>query len=253
MTLGEGIFWSTVLILIAFFLYQISVKKKWKTVGKVFVILVLVGVLIGGGFWGWNVYELRPRIMDELDGIRFGMSPLEVKLVKGAPTREGEVVEREKDAGEKFKMTWIYKQNEFCNTLLIIFSGNERNALRASIICDDDIYSKIFGLNKYDSEETVIKKLGIPSHESIHSDGLQKAISYEQWKVGFEIEKGNVTRVCVSESGKLTFANEYGEESAIDTPSGLTEAEELELLELELLESQSAKSRWKDAPLVDDP
>jgi len=95
MTLGEGIFWSTVLILVTFFLYQVSVKKKWKTVGKVFTILVLVGALIGGGFWGWNVYELRPQIMGELDGVRLGMSPVEVKLVKGAPTTEGEVVEQE--------------------------------------------------------------------------------------------------------------------------------------------------------------
>jgi len=241
MTLGEGIFWSTVLILVAFFLYQVSVKRKWKTVGKVFAILVLVGALIGGGFWGWNVYESRPRIMGELGGVRLGMSPVEVKLLKGVATQGDEVVELEKmttftpkqlriieevrarmardkqgerDDDKKFKMTWVYKQSEYSDEHLIIrFTGDEQNALRTSTICESGGYNRIFGLNTYYLyEESVIKKLGTPSHESISSDGLKKMISYEQWKVAFEIEKNHVISWCVTESGKMTYTNEYGEE-----------------------------------------
>jgi len=146
-----------------------------------------------------------------------------------------------KDDGEKFRMYWEYKKSDYSDEYLMIkFFGDEQNALRTSFICKRGGYSKIFGLGKYTSEETVIKKLGTPSHESISSDGLRKMISYEQWKVAFEIEKDNVISWCVTDSGRITYVNEYGEESAMDTPNGLTEAEELEL---ELLEAQARRER----------
>ena len=88
MTLGDGIFWSTALILLAVASYQIFRHKKWKLVGKVFGALFLVGAVLGGGLWSWTVYQERPSPVQGLEGVRFGMTPAEVKVQKGEPTNE---------------------------------------------------------------------------------------------------------------------------------------------------------------------
>lgn len=85
MTLGDGILWSTVLILTAAAIYQFSVRKLWNTVGKVSTVVVLIGAVVGGGFVGWNHYKLRPHIVNEIGELRLGMTPLEVTLAKGEP------------------------------------------------------------------------------------------------------------------------------------------------------------------------
>jgi hypothetical protein len=88
MGIGAGILSSTVLILLAIAIYQISARKKWKTVAKVFGAFVLLLVVLGAGIWGWNAYKARPKVLTELAGLRLGMTPLEVKLAKGAPTND---------------------------------------------------------------------------------------------------------------------------------------------------------------------
>ena len=49
MTLGAGILWSTVLLILSAVIYLISVRSKWKTVGKVFGVLFVIGAAIAGG------------------------------------------------------------------------------------------------------------------------------------------------------------------------------------------------------------
>ncbi len=44
------------------------------------------------------------------------------------------------------------------------------------------------------------------------SDGLSKYISYEQWNVSYEIERGDIEVLCISEDGKMTYTDEYGAE-----------------------------------------
>ena len=62
MTLGDGIFYSTVLLVLAGSVYFISVNGKWNPVGKVLKLagkvigaLVLAGVAIIGAFMGYEL------------------------------------------------------------------------------------------------------------------------------------------------------------------------------------------------------
>lgn len=208
MTLGEGIFWSTVLILLAAAIYQISIRKKWKLVGKVFGILIVIGAVIGGGFWGWLTYQTRPVVVTELAGLRLGMSPVEVTLLKGEPNFKGDNT-KDESATEYESHYFYFGEGHGKGMLFIEFTGENQAAVKVSEICHSYRFSKLLGISMNRSETEVIRKLGKPTHESIAADGLSKYISYEQWKVAYQISEGKVNMLCVSESGKVTKTEEY--------------------------------------------
>jgi hypothetical protein len=217
MTLGSGILWSTILVLLAVTIYLVSVRNKWKTVAKLFGVLILGAAFIGGATWGWYAYQNRPQVVTELGGIRLGMTQLDVKLLKGAPTTASEIEEQkdhseddEGKKGQRFKLSWLFGGDESSGTSLkIVFYGATRDDLRVAIVCETGGYSTPLGLGRFSSEEDIVKRLGSPSTESIDSQGLRKVISYRQWKTAYEIEKGSVEAVCVAASGRVRYSDEY--------------------------------------------
>ncbi len=110
MTIGDGIFWSTVLILLSAAIYQISIRKKWKLVGKMVALLLLFGVVGGAAIWGWYSYNNRPSPVAELNGIRLGMSPVEVKLVKGPPSNEQKATIDQQN--KEFRLSWKFSSTQ---------------------------------------------------------------------------------------------------------------------------------------------
>lgn len=209
MTVGSGILWSTVLLLIALGAYLISVRGKWRTVGKVAVGLFGVSGVLLSAAWGWNRYEQRAQVVEELDGVRLGMSPLDVKLRKGAPQNGGEDAPT-KD-GDTYRVGWLYHATDNGPFLAVIFSGKSPSALQATIVCEQDGYNRPMGLGRYTSEDEIVDKLGRPTAVSIASNGLSKIISFEPYKVAFSISKGVVTEVCVTSSGVVSYTEEYDE------------------------------------------
>ncbi len=212
MTLGEGIFWSTVLILTAAAVCQVSIRRWWKTVGKVFGVQVLIGGIIGAGVWGWFEYQDRPYVVEELAGLRLGMTPVEVQLAKGKPIGGSDEEPFEQD--DEFRMGWILGGNEYDPWHAVIFFGDAPNEMELGIVCEHDGSTSLLGIKRSMSGDGVIKKLGQPSHESIHRDGLSKTISYEKWNVSYEIKKGQVIKMCISHSGKVVYADQYEDEYA---------------------------------------
>ncbi len=57
----------------------------------------------------------------------------------------------------------------------------------------------------------VLAKLGEPTHESIDGTGLKKMMSFKEWGVAYEIEKGHVTGWCVDHDGTMRYFQEFGE------------------------------------------
>jgi hypothetical protein len=209
MTLGDGILWSTVLILLAAGIYLLSIKKKWKTFGKVLGVLILIGAAIGGGIWGWMKYQDRPVIVDELNSVRIGMSRLDLKLLKGEPDNDPEP-RPQGDSGIS-TLTWLYDDDEYGSQLWVILAGSEEKGYSAFRICQKGGYYNLLGIRENQSEQAVIDKLGEPTSTSIEASGLKKFINYEPWNVSYQIKKGKVTFLCISMLGKMTFDNEYGE------------------------------------------
>lgn len=195
MTVGDGILWSTVLILLAATIYQFSVRKLAR---RVFGGLFLVVVVGGSGMWAWNAYQNRPYIVQELEGVRIGMTPVEVKLLKGEPSQEG--------SGGDGQLTWVFVPP----TLDVIFSNETETVYR---ICHRGFFRGPMGLRFGSSEGDVVNKLGQPTTESISADALSKLISFDRWKVAYGIERGRAEMICVFTGRGLHYEEEFGEES----------------------------------------
>ncbi len=207
MTLGTSLFLITVLVLLILGAKFITKKKKWLLVGKITGAIVLLCISIGLAGWGWFMYKERPQPVSKLGSISLGMTPLEVTLAIGKPTHE--ILPNEIDTSRRY----LYQNYIGAYEYIIKFSGiDETSSDVVDIVCSEDYSKNIFGLGNYDSEESVIKKLGSPSNESIRLDGLAKTISYEKWNVAFEIEQEDVSRICVTSSGKVSYTKEYGSE-----------------------------------------
>jgi len=51
MTVGEGIFWSTVLVLVFASVVLLTKHKRWRTFWKVVVVILVLGAFFGVGVW----------------------------------------------------------------------------------------------------------------------------------------------------------------------------------------------------------
>jgi hypothetical protein len=175
----------------------------------------LIGALVGGGVWGWLAYQNRPYVVDTLAGIRLGMTPLEVQLVKGKgvmlPPLEQESV-GPNDRFSSFSLYGDFSDHLDPYVLGVSFRGNDPHSMRVTQVCEKKGNNKLLGIGHYSKEQDVIDRLDEPSRVSINAEGLRKYLSYEQWKVGFEIEQGNVIEICITESGELIYHTEYGDE-----------------------------------------
>ena len=202
MTLGDAFFWSTVLILFSLGIWQITKQRRWKSVGKVVLGLVLLNVVIGASYWSWNRYQERPIVMSELAGVRLGMTPVEVTLKLGKPEKK-----EEQSTGTGREMFFYFTDAE-----TFVRFHTEGSEMRAFMIgSSQNMRETIAGLGIHSFEDEVISKFGQPTSTSIHKDGLTKLLSYSQWNAAFEIQKGRVVRMIInSGKGDLAYNEEYG-------------------------------------------
>ncbi len=208
MTLGTGILLSTILVLTAFALNQITKHGKWRTVGKWVGVMAACAALAGLAVWGWVEYQQRPQLVESLDDVKLGMSKLDVKLAKGEGT---ELL----DDDGKPNNIWLYKSGSD-TSLTIHFTGEAAEEPKVSIVCTEGGYSSLLGFNSFNSEDDVLQKLGTPSNTSVHAAGLTKLISFAPYKVAYHIAKGQVTEVCITSAGKIAFEDEYGKSDSKD-------------------------------------
>ena len=203
MTLGTGLVWSTILILVGSSIYQISIRKKWRLIGKIFAAVTLVIGIVAAGIWGYVYWQQQPYIVTELNSVELGMTPVEVTLTKGRPA----IVLDE----NKYQHVWGFKRYEFSDIdTVVIFRGNDPTTMSASAICArHDNYSKLLGIGNYHTENDIIAKFGEPTHISINDKGTSKYISYKQWNVAYEITQNRVSEQCISSTGKMTYRHEY--------------------------------------------
>lgn len=199
MTLGDAFFWSTVLILFSLGIRQITKQRRWKSVGKVVLGLVLIYVVIGASYWSWNRYQERPIVMSELAGVRLGMTPVEVTLKLGMPKKK-----EEKSIGTDRYMVFHYTETY----VWFKTEGSEMRVYR--ILCFGNVRETIAGLSIHSSEDEVISKFGQPTSTSINKAGLEKILSYGQWNAAFGIEKGRVSKIVIFSGGEFSYSEEYG-------------------------------------------
>lgn len=214
MSLGSGIFWSTVLILSFLTVYLITRHRKWKIVGIGFLAIAGLGALGAGGMWLYQQYFDRPSAISSLLSVSLGDRPVDVKLTLGQPVDESDPSVSEESGN--YTARWVYKYADEGRMVFIDFAGEKADELGVRRVCDLQEYkSKVLGFGTNDSEQAILDKLGSPPHTSINKDASEKMISYPKWNVAFRIVRGRLHGNCLidgsDENAVLTYRDEYGE------------------------------------------
>jgi len=236
MSLGTGIFASTVLLLCAAALWLITTHKKWKLVGKIAGSIVALCVVVAGGVYAWLSYEPPLSVVTELAGVKLGMSPAAVTLAKGPPTS----ISEPSIDGSQTKIDYGYSD------VTISFYGPDKFATKAEIICEHDGYSRLLGFGRYSSEDEITDKLGNPDSTSISSSGLSKFISYSKWKATFEISKRAVSKLCIHTAAAISFSQELltpDEQRAAEERAAQQRAAEQRAAEGRVAQQRAAEQR----------
>jgi hypothetical protein len=135
------------------------------------------------------------------------MGPLEVKLLKGQPTNAADSTPSKQ--GDEFGLWWLFRSDGGDGSTMVTFYGPTPDSLKAAIVCARGGYSTLLGLGRFNTEKDVLTKLGEPTSQSIGKDGLSKIISFKPLKVAYELTKGSVSEICVTESGTIGYVEEY--------------------------------------------
>lgn len=139
------------------------------------------------------------------------MSLLDVRLKLGKPDIEINPDDDQTANVSKKAITYIYEEpyGSIKTTVRFFEDGGE---FGAAIICRNspDYSDELLGIYSHSTEADVIKRLGAPSLISIRADGLAKMLSFKKYKVGFEIEKNEISDMCATGSGTLRYIQEYG-------------------------------------------
>jgi len=201
MNTGSSLLLIATCAAIGYGIHKIHQKRKWRLVAKILGVLLLLCLVIWGAVYAYLWHVDRPQPAEKLGEISLGMTPVDVTLALGKPSSE--------TLSARGKNRYIYTDYSGYTTKYVIdFEDGV-----VSTACTEDYSNELFGLGVYDSEEDVIKKLGSPSKTSINKEGLIKAISYEKYRVSFLISKGSIDAVCVTDTGGISFAEEYGSEN----------------------------------------
>lgn len=191
MTLGTGIFLST-LIVSVLALYGMT-KERWmwkKIVVRTVLTLILLIATISGGIHGLKLYQNRATPQTEISGIKLSNTKSDIRFIKGAPDIEKDNI-------------WAYREgidNEY--KLLVTF---HEDTIRAVIYVGDCSYcNEISGLGIGDSYEEVIEKFGDPSNLSVSQDKLERLASFEKYNVFFTFRENQIFEFGI-------FNKEYGD------------------------------------------
>jgi hypothetical protein len=203
MTVGDGIFYSTLLLMFGAAVHQITVRKLWTPVIQVVAAMAALAVALHV-FGIWRDQQSKgPMPPTELMGIRVGMRPVDVSLKLGEPSL--------KRGSAPGPVRWLYGSTSdgLPHTLIVFGDGDEGATVRT--ICRANGYEELLGIASHDSERRVLEVLGTPSATSVAADGLRQAITYEQYDVTYELEKGNVTTICLNSGAPLRYRDEHAE------------------------------------------
>ena len=208
MSVGAGIAWSTLLVLLAIGVQRVSLSRKWQPVARTIACLVMVSGLMSLSINGWSKPKDRPQVPSELAGVKLGMTPIEVTLALGPPTTEERPADPDGGNSRRAALRYSYTVPNNNQYALEIVFYEDANDLRADIICELGGYSSALGFSKGMGQFAVFRKLGRPERTSISSDRQAKVISYPQWKVAYILKRSKVNGVCISRTGVIRFTDQ---------------------------------------------
>ena len=183
MTLGEGIFLSTLVLSLTALFIVTKDRWKWKKI-LLWPTAILVGIaaLAGGGVYVTSLIPMKPKVEEIFWGITLNASKADLKFMKGEPTKtedDGWTYETKKEYGNDWSVYRIsFRDNKI---RYVLYSGS--NWLDSPALQE---------IRLNDSSQKVHSKFGEPSHTAISDDQLRRIYSYDNYHVFFMLERDQV-------------------------------------------------------------
>jgi hypothetical protein len=215
MSLGTGIFLSS--ILLALVLLYVTTKDRWgwrrfaKRIGVFVLLLVVIAVLVGGGFYLWSNLPVGQQA--HYAGLEIGNSPEEVMYRKGSPpTVFGELNnetgfegwQRLIDTTKLEKGKTIQDYGEWSYSLpsgrIDVTFSTDKTAVIAIQCFSSDRLSRcptLAGITDGDREEEVVRIFGAPDSSRI--SGVTKTLAYRKIGVSFTLEQQKVYMLGIND------------------------------------------------------
>lgn len=188
MTTGEGIIWSTVLILVVASAWRISANGSWKKVIKIFgsLLLFIAAIAIGVEIYKW--FDRRPKKFTGLQEIELGMLESEVLVNLGQPA--------ERNDQESYYVIFYSKSYDPEYRFSVSF---DKKSKRANMICEEGDFTDLY-INTYLSEKDIEDRFGKPTTTFVNPDGKFKSLSYPKYNLTFLFSQKRLLRLCVTEN-----------------------------------------------------
>lgn len=187
MSVGDGIFLSAVLISIVGLYAATKDRWNWKRIAK--WCLILPGAflaILALGVWLYSAYDERPIAQGSFEGLKLGSTPADVRFLKGEPIAKHSTDDQ-----------WVYHAHSGAAqpedaVVIVQFRNGKVRYINYWANEGQIVNPYLLGFTIGSEYDSVIKKLGQPSHISASANGLNRLLSFEKYNVDFEFERGKV-------------------------------------------------------------
>lgn len=209
MTLGDGIFLSSIL-LSAVALFAITKDRwNWKRIAKWGLIgPTVVTLIVAGGTYAYSSWTDRPTSQSMFGDIALVATSADVLFVKGEPSS--------KDDPDR----WVYNagrgsaSRDAAKYLVMFKDGRIRFVLYTASEAQI-VHPWFMGFDIGTSHNRVVEKLGEPSNSSVSEDQLDRIFSYDKYNAFFSFSQGKLVAYGIYQpkDGPMAFRSESKESS----------------------------------------
>jgi hypothetical protein len=216
MSIGDGIFFSAILLSVVGLYAATKDRWNWKRIAKWGIgAPVALGAFLATGLWGYSTYENRSTKQTQFEGVSLSSSSSDVRFLKGEPIH--------KNSSEDL---WVYdahsgsSQSE--DAVLLVQFRNERIRHITYWANERQIVNPyLLGFTIGSNYEAVLQKLGEPSNVSTSADGLNRVLSFEKYNCFFEFQRGRVRTFGIYDpaGGPVKFSQEADHTTSSASPA----------------------------------
>jgi len=196
MTLGTGVFFSTVLVVFTLLYLKTRGSWNWKRITISILVFIFGGsAIVGGGVYLYSKISGLPKVQNEYAGITLGSNSSDVRFLLGKPD-EADKGSEKCDCDSTY---WYENKEEFSKDLsaLIIRFNNRKVVGVIRVWLGTPYIEDIQGINRYSTISEVENKFGKPSRVEESEDGTERRWYYNKYQVRFGFEKGSVTSLGI--------------------------------------------------------
>jgi len=193
MTLGLGIFLSSLFLGIIYLFVSTKDRWNWKKILFIWPLyfVLVVGVIGGAGFYIYNYYESKTKIYDTYLNISLNASENDLIFIKG----DGYDVKKYDSGKNNIYIAYQEnKKNEYTHNIRLKEGKVWRISCSSNRSYDCPPINKI-SLNYTTSE--VEERLGKPDYESSNDDSTERLWVYERLNVYMNLKQGKIVSIGI--------------------------------------------------------